>query len=200
LEPGYELDQPGSYKATATLKLPGWQQQVDSRPVSFSLIRGTALWERNFGLPVDPLAAPTNRAPEVRRYAVLQANTAKQLRLYVRLSDPVTERIFTAFPIGPMVSFGRPECQIDRFSNLHLLYQNGARSFSYVVVSPAGRIGLRDAYDIAGSRPRLQGDSEGRISVTGGERRANEDPESAVEPMASTNQPAATTNAPKAKP
>ena len=71
-----------------------------------------------------------------------------------------------------MVSFGRPELQVDKFSNLHLLYQEGAHSYNYTVVNPDGEVIARRAYDYVDKRPRLAPDTEGRVLVTGGERRA----------------------------
>ena len=101
-----------------------------------------------------------------------QANYLKsQLRLYVRLTDASGDKTFRVFPIGPMVSFGRPEPQVDKFSNLHVLYQQGPRSFDYTVVNPEGEIIARRTYDYTDKRPRLQPDAEGKILVIGGARR-----------------------------
>ena len=115
---------------------------------------------------------PTNATPEVRKFILQQANYLKsQLRLYVRLTDASGAKTFRVFPIGPMVSFGRPEPQVDKFSNLHLLYQEGPHSFNYTVVNPDGEIIARRTYDYVDKRPRLQPDAEGKILVTGGVRR-----------------------------
>ena len=64
-----------------------------------------------------------------------------------------------------MVSFGRPEPQVDKFSNLHLLYQEGPHSFNYTVINPDGEIIARRTYDYVDKRPRLQPDAEGKILV-----------------------------------
>src|SRR5437762_750331 len=81
---------------------------------------------------------PGGGEPELRRYALLQAAYLKQLTLYARVSDVNEVRVFKVYPIGPMVSFSKPEGQVDKTSNLHVLWQVGARSFQYVVVSPEG--------------------------------------------------------------
>jgi hypothetical protein len=107
----------------------------------------------------------------MRKYTLLQANYRKQLQLYARVSDPSGEKMYVTFPIGNLVSFGEPERQIDRFSNLHVLHQNGARSYNYVVLSPNGRLGIREAYEITATRPHLKSDPEGKIFVQGGARR-----------------------------
>ena len=63
---------------------------------------------------------------------------------------------------------------MDKFSNLHLLYQNWAHSFSYSVYNPDGELITRQIYDYTDARPRLQVDAEGNIAVTGGVRRATD--------------------------
>ncbi|WCJ60084.1 hypothetical protein NXS98_02870 [Fontisphaera persica] len=171
LEPAFRLDKLGNYLVAASLKVPGWAEPVSSGTTSFTIIRGTVLWEQEFGMPADGLTPATHRAPEVRKYTLLQANTVKQLRLYVRVSDPATDKIYATFPVGALVSFGRPERQIDRYSNLHILHQNGARTFNYVVVNPSGRLGLRETYEVTTSRPHLRADADGKVFVSGGQRR-----------------------------
>jgi hypothetical protein len=70
-----------------------------------------------------------------------------------------------------MVSFSRPEPQLDKFSNLHLLYQTAARTFNYSIINPDGKILLRQTYDYTTTRPRLKLDESGQFIVTGGARR-----------------------------
>lgn len=196
LEPAFRLDKLANYLVAATLKVPGWAEPVSSRTVSFTIIRGTTLWEQEFGLPADPLAPATNRPTEARKYTLLQANTVKQLRLYVRISEPATDKIFATFPIGNLVSFGRPERQIDRFSNLHVLHQNGARTFNYVVINPWGRLGLRETYEVTTTRPHLRADADGKVFVSGGQRRPSASDLPPPEPQSSP----ATNNVPPTAP
>jgi hypothetical protein len=70
-----------------------------------------------------------------------------------------------------MVSFSRPEAQLDSASNLHVIYQSGAQSFIYSVVNPDGAITLQEIYDYLGTRPRLAVNAAGDIVVKGGVRR-----------------------------
>jgi hypothetical protein len=189
LAPYFSVHKFGRYKVTATVKIPAWDKQVSSRPTSFDVVNGTKLWEQEFGLPAEPGQA--QGAPEVRKYALLQANLVKHLRLYVRITDAAEEHIYRLFSLGDMVSINRPEAQLDKYGNLHVLYQVGAHSFNYSVVNPQGRLMLREAHDYTTSRPRLSADQDGRISIRGGARRetANDLPPSA--PPVSTNRPVA---------
>ena len=170
LAPYFALSRPGHYSVIATMQIPDWNQNVRSRPKAFDVIEGARLWEQAIGVPNS--ASGSNGPPEIRKFVLQQANYLKsQLRLYVRVTDAPGSRTFRVLPIGPMVSFGRPEPQVDKFSNLHLLYQEGPRSFSYTVINPEGEIIARRTYDYGNSRPRLQPDAEGKVLVTGGVRR-----------------------------
>ena len=71
-----------------------------------------------------------------------------------------------------MLSFGQPEPQVDKFSNLHILYQDGPHSFNYTVVNPDGDITVRQTYSYTSTgRPQLRVDSDGILKVMGGTRR-----------------------------
>jgi hypothetical protein len=170
LAPYFLLNRTGRFTVTATVRIKDWNQSVRSPPKTFDIIEGARLWEQEIGVPDS--ASGTNATPEVRKFILQQANYLKsQLRLYFRLTDGSGAKTFRVFPIGPLVSFARPEPQVDMFSNLHLLYQDGPRSFSYTVINPDGEIIARRTYDYADKRPRLVPDAGGKILITGGVRR-----------------------------
>jgi hypothetical protein len=172
LAPYFNLVKPGPYQVTATVTIKEWNQHITSAPKPFDVIEGSKLWEQEIGVP--PPQGVTNQAPEIRKYTLQQANyLRKQLVLYCRLTDR-SGKLNTVFPIGPMLSFGHPTPQVDRLSNLHVLYQNGPRSFNYTVINPDGEVTLRQTYDMP-PRPRLQADEDGNISVAGGRRRVKPD-------------------------
>jgi hypothetical protein len=170
LAPYFSMNRSGHYSVTATVRIKDWSQDITSPPKNFDIIEGAKLWEQEIGVPNS--AGPTNATPEVRKFILQQANYLKaQLRLYLRVTDASGSKTFRVFSIGPMVSFSRPEAQVDKFSNLHLFYQEGAHSFRYTVVNPDGEILARRFYDYVDIRPRLQPDTDGRIFVNGGVRR-----------------------------
>jgi len=174
LQPYFDLKRQGHYRVTATLRIKAWNAQISSPPVGFDVISGAELWSQDFGVPVPPGA--TNRTPEIRKYTLEEANyLRKQLRMYVMVSDQSGSRVFKVSAIGPMVSFSQPEEQLDQFSNLHVIYQSGARTFTYSVVSPDGKILRQEVYDYLDTRPRLGLNSAGEIAVIGGVRRVEPD-------------------------
>lgn len=170
LGPYFQFGHAGHFGIVATVRIKGWGEQISSRPRFFDIIDGAKLWEQTVGVPLPDGA--TNSPPVARRYMLQQANYLRgQLRLYLKVTD-LYGKVVRVFGIGPMVSFGRPEApQVDRFSNLHVLYQNGATTFSYTVFDPDGDLLIRRTYDYGNSRPRLRADIEGNIAVSGGQRR-----------------------------
>src|SRR6185503_15077608 len=135
-----------------------------------NIIEGARLWEQDFGMPISKTGGAG--VPEVRKYILQQANYLKgQLRLYLRITDSSGDKAIKTVPVGLALSFSNPDPRLDKDSNLHLLYQSWARSFSYVVYTPDGELVLRQTYDFSQSRPRFQLDADGTISVAGGTRR-----------------------------
>jgi hypothetical protein len=169
LAPYFNLGRPGHYLVTATVKIKDWSTQLISPHKEFDVIQGIKLWEQEFGLP--PVSTKDHGQPEVRKYILQQATYLKQMKLYLRLTDASESKVLKLFAVGPMTSFSRPEPQLDKLSNLHLVYQTAARTFSYIIVNPNGELLLRQTYDYIDSRPRLKVDDERKITVVGGLRR-----------------------------
>ncbi len=170
LVPYFDLRQPGHYRIIATVHLKDWNTDVTSPPRGFDVIDGAKLWSQVFGVPLP--AGVSNRPPEVRKYTLEEANYLRlQLRMYVQVSDESGSTIFKVRSIGPMVSFSQPEEQLDRSSNLHVLYQSGASSFIYSVINPDGDIVRQDIYDYLDVHPRLRVGDDGTVTVFGGIRR-----------------------------
>jgi hypothetical protein len=172
ISPHFNLTQAGRYKLIATVKVKEWGEELSSQPFIFNVMEGTRLWEQDFGVPVKD--KESDSPPEIRRYILQQANYLKnKLRLYLRVTDTAGLKVFKAIPVGTMLSFSHPEPQVDQNSNLHLLYQSWAHSFTYSVYNPEGDLLKREYYDYVGNRPRLNRDGDGRVTVTGGSRRPN---------------------------
>jgi hypothetical protein len=181
LAPYFALTRQGGYRVTAWVHIKDWNVEIPSSPQPFNVIDGARLWSQTFGLPVP--AGVTNRVPEVRKYTLEEANYLRsQLRMYVQVSDEAETRIFKVRAIGPMVSFSQPETLVDRFSHLHVMYQSGARIFTYSVVSPDGDIVRQEKYDYLNARPRLHTDDDGNITVLGGARRVKPSDTPVVKP------------------
>jgi hypothetical protein len=169
LMPYFDLSIPGRYRLSAFIKIKDWGVTVASEPREFDIVRGAKVWEEEFGVP-----APGG-LPEVRKYILQRAMHIRQLRLYARVTDPTEQRCFRVVSLGPLTSFSRFEAQIDKASNLHVLFQTGARAFAYTVLDPDGTVLMRQTYLYGASRPRLQLDPQAKIVVAGGIRQPSPD-------------------------
>jgi hypothetical protein len=183
LMPYFDFSRVGRYNVSATVRIKNWDQDFASAAKTIQISSGFQVWEQEFGVPA------TNAAPEMRKYTLLQANNLNRLMLYFRLTDVTDTHVYRVFPIGKLVSFSRPEAQVDKDSNLHVLSQFGASSFIYMVITPQGEIEKRQIYDYTDTRPALH-PRDGKIIVTGGSRRmtAEDIPPIPMQvPTASTN-------------
>ncbi len=173
LQPYFGLTRPGRYRVTATVRIKDWSEAMTSPALEFYVITGAKIWAQDFGVPVPDDA--TNHTPEVRRYTLEKANYLRtQLRLYVQVSDPAEARVFKVISIGKTVAFGDPDTQLDRFSDLHVLFQSGATLFTYAVVNPDGNLVKQEIYDYVTARPRLSMNDDGTVTVAGGVRRLSD--------------------------
>lgn len=167
IAPYFNLKKPGHYSVMATAVIKDWNQQIVSAPVQFDIINAARLLDQEFGVPLP--AGEASRPPEVRKYTLLQANYLKKgLTLYFQLSEP-SGKLDKVFPLGPMLNINLPDTQLDRLSNLHVLYQIGAHTSCYTVLSPEGVLLKRQTYEFT-TRPRLKLDDEGNVAVTGATR------------------------------
>jgi hypothetical protein len=173
IAPFFQLDKPGDYKITATITIPEWKRQVTSDPKAIDVINGARVWQQEFGVP--KAAGETNGLPALRIYALQEANYLRGRKiLYAQVTDSGA-RFNRVVPIGPMISFGQPEAKVGKTSNLHILYQNGPRTFNYSVVNPQCEIITRQTYEYTPGRPRMVADADGDISVQGGTRLISRD-------------------------
>ncbi len=163
LMPFFDFSRTGRYNIAAVVRIKSWNQEFASNRKTLEISAGLRIWEHDFGVPV------TNRTPEMRKYSLVQANYQARQNLYVRLTDITDTKVFRVIPVAPLVSFSRPEAQIDQESNLHVLSQTGPSAFIYMVVSPRGEILKRQRHDYSDTRPVLR-PLDDKIVVSGGVR------------------------------
>ena len=166
LAPCFELSRPGRYQVTALVRIPALNVDISSIPAVFHIMAGVELWAQSFGITSKTAGQPF----DTRRYALLQTNNRKRLALYLRITDESETRVHSVYPLGNVISFGRPEAQVDRDGRLHVLFQTGARQFAYYVIQYDGEVLVRQMHQITDSRPRLRSSQGGQIKVMGGFR------------------------------
>jgi hypothetical protein len=170
LAAAYDLTEFGRYHVTAMVRIPQWNGEAfASGSKYFGISGGAPIWESTFGVPSEA----TGERPEIRKYQLVQANNLKELSLYARIMDAAEIETLSIFPLGRIVGVSLPEAQVDRWNNLHVFYQDGARSFRYNMINPDGILLARQTWEMHDSRPALKPDDDGRISVAGGFRRVS---------------------------
>ncbi len=171
LAPYFDFHRPGRYVIGATIRIPQWDQQVECKSVDLTIVQGARVPNiPEVAVGVPPIDGDTNKPPEVRKYILQEVNYITESRLYLRLTDATGARTYRVVPIDRLVSFSQPEAQVDRYSNMHILNQTGAKSFCYCVVNPHGQMLEKETYDYTQYRPVLRSAPDGRIVVAGGVR------------------------------
>jgi hypothetical protein len=165
LAPAFNLARPGRYRVIATVHVPEWDKRWTSKEVGVDIIKGVKIWERDFGVP-NPAGGP----PEMRKFALLEARYLEKPTLYVRLGDTAEREVLAVQPIGTLLSFSKPDGQMDQQNRLHILWQDTARSFSYVTLAYGGEVTQRQTFQMTDTRPALRPGPEGTIQVMGGAR------------------------------
>jgi hypothetical protein len=168
LAPHFDLTTPGRYLVNVSVRIVAMQEErASQQPKRIEIVNATKLWDQEVGMPVSPGKS------ETRKFVLQQASSMRPPRLYLRVTDASESKLFKVFPLGQMVGFSKPDPQIDRGGNLHVLCQDGARSFFYCVANPDGELLIRQTHEFLGqsSKPRLAADPEGRVLVVGGQRR-----------------------------
>ncbi len=194
LAPYFGLSQSGRYRVFAIVKLPDTHEELASAPKVITVVQGIKLWEQEVGLPGRPDTPPSQQ--ELRKFALVQAIGQDAIRLYVRVTDQYEAKVYRVLLLGPVVSFGHPEAQVDRLGALHVLFQSGARTFHYEVILPDGRLALRETHAYSDTRPVLRPDKDGMVKVAGGVRvrRRDDWPPAAAQTAAVTPPPGGATN------
>ncbi|MCG3150682.1 MAG: hypothetical protein PCFJNLEI_04173 [Verrucomicrobiae bacterium] len=160
--PYYDLRRRGNYRVQVSVTSGG--VVASSTPASLAIINGRELWTQTVGLPV------VEGVPEEYRiYTLIARREGDRDQLYVSVRGEPSKTIFSLVPLGPCIAPTGLQGRIDQEAHLHVLFQNGPRSYGYVRIDPAARLATRAAYSDYTSLPELQV-RENSIVVVGGEQ------------------------------
>lgn len=162
LLPLYELRSHGNYRVQARVNAGGIQ--TESEVLKFSIFQGRELWKKVVGLP-----SIENEKDEYRQYTLLAHRGERDEMLYLSIKDNPPRLVYGVISLGVFLSATPTDAQIDREGNVHVLFQNGPRSFGYVEVDPRAKLLQRAAFSDRMSKPRLLTEA-GNITVRGGEQ------------------------------
>lgn len=172
LTPYFDLERVGEYRCSAIIKIQQWKEERSTQPVSLQIVNGTAVWSQDFGLPLAPGAPPT--PPEFRTYTLEKARLGDDAWLYLRVIDKANHRTIRVVGIDRMPQISKPEMQIDRQGQLHVLHQTDRSAFNYSAFTPDGALILRQRHghnEFTRSRPVLRPMEDGTVIIHGGARK-----------------------------
>jgi hypothetical protein len=162
LLPLYELRSRGNYNVQAGINANGITAASNS--LKFTILEGRELWTQTVGLP-----SVTNDKDEYRVYTLLAHRTERDDRLYVSVKDKPPQVVYGVLSLGMFLPIFQPVAQMDQDAHLHVLFQNGPRSFAYVEVDPRAKIIQRAAFSDFMSRPHFVSE-KGAVMIVGGEQ------------------------------
>ncbi|MCP5524572.1 MAG: hypothetical protein H7A46_23840 [Verrucomicrobiales bacterium] len=168
LAPYYKVDKAGRYKVVAHVRIDELAIEAVSEPAYFSIIGGAVIWEQAFGW--RPVIDGEPREVSFRRYALVHAMDGRQIMLYAQVSDREGLEIYRVTKLGRYLTFSKPEAMIDRESRLHVLWQTGARVFTYVLLDTRVELQVRQTFQYTSSKPALRSTEDGTVKVLGGTR------------------------------
>lgn len=168
LVPYFKILDIGRYKVTATVRIPELSMQIKSPPAYFNIIGGATVWDQAFGW--RPVIDGRPREVVFRRYQLVQAMDGRTIALYARVQSADGSEPLAVVRLGRYLTFSHPKAMVDRASHLHVLWQTGSQFFTYVELTPQGRLVRRQTHQYVGTKPTLQAMPDGGVKVVGGLR------------------------------
>jgi hypothetical protein len=166
ITPLYPLSEYGIYRVRATVFDPESKRFYSSNPpLNVEITEGRMLWQQTIGVPDDG----KNEAGQTRTATLLSHRLPDETQLYLRIEDRENGLIFCTHQLGRLVSFNKPEVEIDAQNQIHVLQNTAPRMFLYTEVGLDGQI--LDRKQFAGStesRPTLRRNTAGGYQVVGG--------------------------------
>jgi hypothetical protein len=165
LAPLFAIDHPGPYRVVATVRLPSGEVYT-TEAANFEIVSGVRLNEpREVGVKMP------DGSFERRKYILQQVNFMKKVQLYLRVMDAHETQTFAVTPLGPTVSFDRPQWVVDAESRFHVLHRADSNNYLYHVFRGDGTLTIRQLWASEEGRPELRVNGEGEVRVFGGVRR-----------------------------
>jgi len=164
------LNDPNAYSIYAVFEYPQLKEQYRSNSVSFSIEKGSTVWQAEVGIPSFN---DKKDIIEGRQYVLKTVYDGKN-KLFILLIES-TSHVYGVARLGYDIGIKKPECLIDRLSKLHILIQTSPSIFSYFIYNPDCSLEKKEVYKKSEtSSPTLIKDEKtGNIIVVGGLKAEN---------------------------
>lgn len=127
LQPYYRLSHEGSYRITATLRMPDMHTTYGSNATSFNMVSGATV--RSFTIQARGMRLQMN---------VKMLRMDGKTVLFGQVVNPETRIALGACFLAQYLNFMEPRVLLDRAQNLHVLCQSTAEFFTYAVMDTQG--------------------------------------------------------------
>jgi len=162
LTPIFPLQDFGAYRVRATVWVGEFGRFFSSPPEMVEITDGRLIWQEVVGVPGE------GGRPALRTISLLSHKLSRSTRLYARIEDRESGRVYATHQLGPFLTFGRPEVLLDADNEIHILQNSAPKQFIYTHLGLRGEVLVRQAYREAGSRPQLARQKGGAVAVVGG--------------------------------
>ena len=159
----FNLQKEAVYTAQAVVSHTRLDRDYKTEPVGIQVSAGLSVWSREFGVPSAEV-----RQGIARRRASLLLTTERKHDLYaLQVEDDAL--VYGIVRLGPRISGSTPQCDVDAFSNIHLLFMLKPRLVDYRVYDYNLKLKQSRYLIVDQSIPSLQRDPDvGRVRVGGG--------------------------------
>ncbi len=165
ITPLYPLTEYGIYRVRAAIFDAQSRRFYSSNPpLNIEITEGRMLWQQVVGVPDSDKGSG-----QTRTLTLLSHRLPDQTQLYLRIEDKQNGLIYCTHQLGKIVSFNKPEVEIDMQNQIHILQNTSPKMFLYSKIGLDGRILDRKEYSGSNeSRPTLRRNTAGSYQVVGG--------------------------------
>ncbi len=159
----FNVQKDGIYVVTAQVGHERLSQDYRSESVAISVNGGQVVWTREFGLPA-PVSKQTIPS---RRATLVVFPDGKHDQFALQVEDD--RMVYGLVRIGARISGSPPQCDVDAFSSIHVLFMSRPRLADYRVYDWDLTLKQTKLFMMDASAPMLSRDPDvGRVMVSGG--------------------------------
>jgi hypothetical protein len=159
----YSVHDFGTYHVRAHIYFADLGKFFYSASRVFEVTDARPIWQQTVGIP-DGVAAPG----DARTYSLLSNRFPDHTSVYVRVQDRDTGIVYATYSLGRSIAFEKPQAEIDRANQLHVLHCAAPRAWTYSRVGLNGELLGHSSFMETKTRPRLVRSANGEVAVQGG--------------------------------
>lgn len=149
ITPLFPLSEFGTYRVRGAVFSHELGRYFTSGKLNVDITEGRQLWQQRVGIP------PGSGDGASRTYTLLSHRLPETTVLYLRIEDEDEGVVYCTTQIGRLVTFGKPDVEIDNASQIHILQNIAPKAFLYSHFDVNGKVIKQQGYQAANTRPYL---------------------------------------------